>query len=97
MAQEGYMLRRKNDGWAATSPDFINPEMDPVGFGRTEADAVEDLIEHPRFKEWLEITGNPVPTIGDFDVDDGTDDDGIIPERDGRHGNFPPPQDPGKY
>lgn len=97
MAQTGFMLRRKGDGWVATSPDFISPEMDPVGSGKTAVDAVEDLLRHPRFREWLKATGNPRPTISDFDIDDGTDDDGIIPEREDKHGNFPPREDPGKY
>jgi hypothetical protein len=96
MVQTGYLLRRKEDGWAATAPDFIDMEMDAVGFGKTEADAVEDLLRHPRFQDWLRQTGNAPPSIGDFDVDDGSDDDDIIPEREGRHGNFPPFQDPGK-
>ena len=96
MAQTGFLLKRKDDGWVATSPDFISPEMDPVGFGKTAADAVQDLLEHPRFREWMKVTGNPPPTITDFDVDDGTDDDGIIPEREGKHGDFPPARDPDK-
>lgn len=95
MAQTGYMLRRKEDGWAAVMPDYISPEMDPVGFGKTRADAVEDLIGHPRFQQWLRETGGRPPTIADFDVDDGTDEDGIIPEREAKHGGAPP-QDPGR-
>ena len=88
MAQTGFILRRrKDDGWVATEPDFINDEMDPVGFGTTAADAVEDLLRHPRFREWMTQSGRPAPRIDEFDVDD-RDDDGIFSERDGKHGNF---------
>jgi hypothetical protein len=90
------MLRQKEDGWVATTPDVISAEMDAAGFGKTPSDAVDDLLRNPRFQAWLTRTSNPQPSMGDFDIDDGHDEDGIIPEREGRHGNFPPFQDPGK-
>jgi hypothetical protein len=96
MAQTGFLLRRKSDGWVATGPDFVNDEMDPAGFGKTAADAVADLTRHPRFREWMEQTGHAAPKIDEFDIDEGNG-GGVTAEREGKHGNFPPFRDPGKH
>ncbi len=68
------LFRNHRDGWCAAPPGFRNLLRDPVGCGRTRAEAVKELLAHPEFVhraqmgEWPSHPGlgafveTPVPT-----------------------------------
>jgi hypothetical protein len=66
-----YVLRRENGGgiWMATAPCYVDPYMSPVGYGRTEQEAIDDLIRQPMFQSFLERSGDRPPTLAHFTID----------------------------
>lgn len=49
-----YVLHRENaEFWMAEAPCYKDPQMSPVGFGRTQQEAVGELISQPQFQEYL--------------------------------------------
>ena len=66
-----YVLHRENaEYWMADAPCYKDPQMSPVGFGRTQQEAVDELISQPQFQEYLKRSGDRPPALAHFTIDD---------------------------
>jgi hypothetical protein len=50
MSPDTFLLfRHRSRGWCAAPPPFRNILSHPIGRGKTQAEAVQDLLGHPEF------------------------------------------------
>jgi hypothetical protein len=70
-----YLLRREGDYWMAEAPCYKDPEMNPVGYGKTQQEAVDELIRQPQFQELLERRGDRPPALSHFTIETPTADE----------------------
>src|SRR5215470_14806977 len=50
MSEDTFLLfRDRSRGWCAAPPPFRNILQHPIGRGRTQDEAVQDLLRHPEF------------------------------------------------
>lgn len=62
-----FLIFRDEEGfWCAATPGFQNIYLDPVGWGRTPLEAVEELKQHPGFQERARQFGWSTPAFADF-------------------------------
>jgi hypothetical protein len=61
------LFRDRRHGWCAAPPPFRNILCHPIGRGKTQAEAVHDLLGHPEFVHRALLGEWPLnPDIADF-------------------------------